>query len=98
MNAKDAPFAAAMAVLLLGLVRAFDEYPQPGARTIVLAGVGLGLAFGSRILAGSRAPMPRLPLCLIVVGEAQRDRRSAPRPRGSANFSGAAAGAASSAI
>ncbi len=29
MNAKDAPFATAMAVLLLGLVRAFDEYPQP---------------------------------------------------------------------
>ena len=28
MNAKDAPFAAAMAVLLLGIVRAFDEYPK----------------------------------------------------------------------
>ena len=37
MNAKDAPFAAAMAVLLLGMVRAFDEYPQPGARTVALA-------------------------------------------------------------
>jgi len=33
MNAKDAPFATAMAVLLLGLVRAFDEYPRPPART-----------------------------------------------------------------
>ena len=33
MNAKDAPFASAMAVLLLGLVRAFDEYPEPHART-----------------------------------------------------------------
>ncbi|MGA6978630.1 MAG: glycosyltransferase family 39 protein, partial [Pseudolabrys sp.] len=30
MNAKDAPFAAAMAVLLLGLVRAFEEYPKTG--------------------------------------------------------------------
>ena len=29
MNAKDAPFAAAMAVLLLGMVRAFEEYPRP---------------------------------------------------------------------
>ena len=29
MNAKDAPFATAMAVLLLGLMRAFDEYPKP---------------------------------------------------------------------
>src|ERR1035437_9914021 len=47
MNAKDAPFATAMAVLLLGLLRGFDEYPQPSARTVVLAGVGLGLAFGS---------------------------------------------------
>src|ERR1700686_1398484 len=57
MNAKDAPFAVAMAVLLLGLVRAFDEYPQPSARTVVLTGVGLGLAFGSRILAGVAAPV-----------------------------------------
>src|SRR5664280_2528484 len=37
MNAKDAPFATAMAVLLLGLLRAFDEYPIPSARTVALA-------------------------------------------------------------
>src|SRR5471032_735884 len=42
MNAKDAPFAVAMIVLLLGVVRALDEYPQPSPRTVVLAGVGLG--------------------------------------------------------
>src|SRR3954467_608647 len=29
MNAKDGPFAVAMAVLLLGLVRTFEQYPQP---------------------------------------------------------------------
>src|SRR5262249_3366072 len=52
INAKDMPFAAAMAVLLLSIVRTFDEYPQPDARTVALAGIGLGLAFGSRILAG----------------------------------------------
>src|SRR5450759_1651754 len=40
MNAKDSPFATAMIVLLLGVVRAFDEYPQPNARTVALAGVG----------------------------------------------------------
>src|ERR1039458_5913916 len=57
MNAKDAPFATAMAVLLLGVVCAFDEYPQPNARTVALAGVGLGLAFGSRVLAGGAAPI-----------------------------------------
>ena len=54
MNAKDAPFATAMAVLLLGIVRAFDEYPHPSARSVALFGVGFGLAFGSRILAASR--------------------------------------------
>src|SRR5580700_6356514 len=36
INAKDAPFAVAMAVLLLGLLRAFEEYPRPTGRTIVL--------------------------------------------------------------
>ena len=29
MNPKDAPFAVAMAILLLGLVRAFEQYPRP---------------------------------------------------------------------
>ncbi len=71
MNAKDAPFAAAMAVLLLGLVRAFEEYPQPGARTVALAGVGLGLAFGSRILAGIAAPTALVALLFIVFAEAR---------------------------
>ena len=71
INAKDAPFATAMAVLLLGLVRAFDEYPQPGARTVVLAGIGLGLAFGSRILAGIAAPYALAALSVIAIGEAR---------------------------
>ena len=56
MNAKDAPFATAMAVLLLAVVRAFDEYPKPRVATIGLLATGLGLAFGSRILAGVAAP------------------------------------------
>src|SRR3974390_3500154 len=49
INAKDSPFATAMIVLLLGLSRAIDEYPQPGPRTIVLPGTGLAFAFGSRL-------------------------------------------------
>jgi Dolichyl-phosphate-mannose-protein mannosyltransferase len=69
MNAKDAPFASAMAVLLLGMVRAFEEFPQPGPRTIALAGIGAGLAFGSRILAGIAAPCALAALVLIVIGE-----------------------------
>ena len=69
MNAKDAPFAAAMAVLLLGLTRAFDEYPKPDVRTVVLAGIGLGLAFGSRVLAGIAAPCALAALLFVVVVE-----------------------------
>jgi hypothetical protein len=71
MNAKDAPFATAMAVLLLGMVRAFDEYPQPSARTMVLAGVGLGLAFGSRVLAGVAAPDGIAALLLILIADSR---------------------------
>ena len=32
INAKDGPFAAAMAIALLGIVRAFDEYPRATPR------------------------------------------------------------------
>ncbi len=71
MNAKDAPFAAAMAVLLLGLVRAFDEYPKPDARTVVLAGIGLGLAFGSRVLAGIAAPCGLAVLLFVATAESR---------------------------
>ena len=72
MNAKDAPFAVAMAVLLLGLVRAFDEYPQPSVRTVLLTGAGLGVAFGSRILAGIAAPEGVAALILILALESRR--------------------------
>lgn len=73
MNAKDAPFATAMAVLLIGLVCAYDEYPSPSPRTVALAGVGLGLAFGSRVLAGIAAPEAILALALLVVVKARAD-------------------------
>ena len=69
MNAKDAPFATAMAVLLLAVVRAFDEYPKPLVATIGLLATGLGLAFGSRILAGIAAPSALAGLLVILVGE-----------------------------
>ncbi len=71
MNAKDAPFAAAVVVLLFAIVCAFDEYPRPTPRTVVLAGVGLGLAFGTRILAGVAAPCGVAALLLIVLAEAR---------------------------
>src|SRR5215217_4489589 len=52
MNPKDAPFAVAMVVLMLGLVRLAEEYPKPSPRTILIVGLGAGLSIGSRILGG----------------------------------------------
>jgi len=52
MNPKDAPFAVAMIILMMGLVRLADEYPQPSPRTILIVGLGAGLSIGSRILGG----------------------------------------------
>ncbi|HSP50177.1 MAG TPA: glycosyltransferase family 39 protein [Pseudolabrys sp.] len=71
MNAKDAPFATAMAVLLLGLLRSFDEYPSPSAHTVALTGVGLGLAFGSRVLAGVAAPVGLAALLFVLIAESR---------------------------
>lgn len=52
MNPKDAPFAVAMMVLMLGLVRLVEEYPAPSPRTILILGFGAGLSIGCRILGG----------------------------------------------
>ncbi len=52
INAKDAPFAVAMAFLLYSLIRAFDEYPKPRPSTIVLFGFALGCTVGTRIIGG----------------------------------------------
>src|SRR5579859_3068303 len=52
MNPKDAPFAVAMVVLIMGLVRLIEEYPHPSPRTILIVGLGAGLSIGSRILGG----------------------------------------------
>jgi hypothetical protein len=52
MNAKDAPFAAAMAVLLWALVASLEHYPTVTLPSAASVGLGLGFSFGSRILAG----------------------------------------------
>src|SRR5262245_28438403 len=52
MNPKDAPFAVAMVILILGLVRLVEEYPAPSPRTILIVGLGAGLSIGCRILGG----------------------------------------------
>ena len=52
MNPKDAPFAVAMVILMLGLVRLADEYPSPSPHTVLIIGLGAGLSIGTRILGG----------------------------------------------
>jgi hypothetical protein len=51
-NPKDAPFAVAMVIALLGTVRVFEEYPRPSAPAVAILGIGFGLAIGSRVLGG----------------------------------------------
>jgi Dolichyl-phosphate-mannose-protein mannosyltransferase len=73
MNAKDGPFAVAMAILLLGLVRIFEEYPRPSLASTALAGIGLGLSIGSRIMGGFGVISGLGALALIFAIEARRD-------------------------
>jgi hypothetical protein len=74
INAKDAPFAAVMAVFLLGLVRAVQDYPQPSPATLALLAVGFGLSIGSRIMAGFGALSAITALAFLVALE-WRDQR-----------------------
>jgi len=66
INAKDGPFAAVMAIALLALVRALEEYPRATPPTIALCGIGVGLAIGARVLGGFAIANALLPLPLIV--------------------------------
>ncbi|MFZ5689751.1 MAG: glycosyltransferase family 39 protein [Pseudomonadota bacterium] len=66
INAKDAPFAVAMTLLLFGLVRALEDYPRPHVSTILLFGLGLGLTLGTRIMGGMTALYMILPLAVVV--------------------------------
>ena len=77
MNAKDAPFAVAMAIALFGIVRAFEEYPQATPATVALCGIGIGLAIGSRVMGGFALINALAPLLLIL---ALRSRASGLKP------------------
>jgi hypothetical protein len=68
INAKDGPFAAANALALLGIVRAFEEYPSATPPTITLCGVGLGLSIGARILGGFTVIDVLFPLVFTLTG------------------------------
>ena len=73
INAKDAPFAAAMALFLLGLVRLLDQYPRPCFTTLFIIGFGFGLSIGSRILAGFGVLEALGALALLIAIEARND-------------------------
>ena len=81
INAKDAPFAAAMAIFLLGLVRLIDEHPKPSITTLAILGIGFGLSIGSRILAGFGVIEAALALALLLVLEARSEGWPAARAR-----------------
>jgi hypothetical protein len=71
MNAKDAPFAVAMAILLLALVRALEAYPRITPATGALTGTGFGLSIGSRIMGGFGVVDLACALALVAVVEAR---------------------------
>ena len=77
INAKDGPFAVTSVIALLGIVRAFEEYPRATPATVALTGIGVGLAVGSRIMGGFAVLDALLPLVFIV---AVRARASAAKP------------------
>src|SRR5262245_2606570 len=73
MNAKDGPFAVAMAILLYGLVRSFEEYPRSTPATVAVTGLGFGLAIGSRIMGGFGVISALGALAFIVAIDAGRN-------------------------
>jgi MFS family permease len=73
MNPKDGPFAVFMAVLLLGLVRAFETYPKAQPSTVAMIGLGLGLSIGARIL-GFMGGIYATAALLLVIGLDPYDR------------------------
>ena len=78
INAKDTPFAVAMAIFLLGLVRVFEDYPRVSIAGGALLGAGFGLSFGSRIMGAFGAIEALAALAFIFALEARaRGIRSA---------------------
>jgi len=77
INAKDGPFAVASVIALLGILRAFEEYPRATPATVALTGIGVGLAVGSRVMGGFAVLDALMPLLFII---AVRARASAPKP------------------
>src|SRR5580704_2950855 len=73
MNAKDAPFAVAMAILLLALVRVLEDYPRITPAGGAFAAIGFGLSIGSRVMGGFGVVTLGGALAALVMIEARRD-------------------------
>ena len=71
INPKDSPFAVAMAIVLLGLVRTLQEYPKPSWATVLILSGGFGLSIGSRIMGGFAVITALAAFALIVAVEAR---------------------------
>jgi hypothetical protein len=82
INAKDTPFAAAMALLLLALVRLFDGYPRPTIASIVLLGLGIGVTIGTRVIGAIAGLYGAAALLLVVAIEWRRLGAKAALARG----------------
>ena len=66
VNCKDGPFATAMIIALVGIVRALEEYPSAKPTTVALCGTGIGLAIGTRVLGGFAVLEALLPLLVLL--------------------------------
>jgi 4-amino-4-deoxy-L-arabinose transferase-like glycosyltransferase len=73
MNAKDAPFAVAMAILLLALVRLLEDYPRITPAGGAFAAIGFGLSIGSRVMGGFGVVTLGGALAALAMIEARRD-------------------------
>jgi hypothetical protein len=81
MNAKDAPFATAMALLTYSVVRLLQEYPRPRPSSIAWFGLGLGLSVGSRVLGDLAAISAFGALAFMLGAEWRRLGRNAAAQR-----------------
>ncbi|MGE3147952.1 MAG: glycosyltransferase family 39 protein [Pseudorhodoplanes sp.] len=72
INPKDTPFAIAVAILLIGLVRVIEDYPRPRAPAIGLVGLGVGLSIGSRILGLITGLYVIVPFLILIGADIRR--------------------------